>query len=230
MRYVMIPNTDSILRWMGVLAALLIISASAFADSTTTTASSTTSTTEKIDYNKVTCFSDTECTPPMRGPPYCTGNTAVRDVTYGACENPGTEESKCVQQTNTTVIAECGNSLRCQNGRCASQGAQSPPETVAEAATLSIETTTTQPAEADLTPLPPTIPTTLAPPAASEAQPGNTTPTLIWALLFAILALLILAAIATSTLILYLLYKRMIKAPQYKGSAIYSSGKKSTLR
>ena len=216
------------------LWALAVLPMPSCAENATTTTSSTTTTTEAVDYNLVTCFSDAGCMMPMRGPPYCQNNAVVRDVKYGACENSGTEGSRCVQKTNVTIISECTEGQRCQGNKCVSDEAQSPPDTVAEVSTT--ETTTTLKAETGQ--ISSTTSTTSIPPTSSTAQPmnqteavqpQNTAPSLVLAFLFVVLAFLILAAIATTVLICYFVYKRKANAPQEKRSAIFSNGKKSAL-
>ena len=225
----------SILICLGFLAVLAIVSVQASAVATSSTSSTSTSTTEPIDYNLVTCFTDKGCMMPLRGPPYCLNGAAVRDVRYGSCEDGGTLQSRCVQKTNVTVLAECAGGQRCQGGRCVADDAQSPQDIVVDVSTT--ETSTTFKAQAG-----PSSPvqssttlittTTMAAPSVNQTlavQTSSPSSNLVWVVLFVVLALLILAAAATAALLVYFVYKKRQDAPQGNRSAIHSNSRRSAL-
>jgi cobalamin biosynthesis Mg chelatase CobN len=158
----------------------------------------------------------------------------VRDVTYGICENPLTEESRCVKSTNTTTIQECGDGRECQKGRCISLETSSAAEAPVQQTQEPEDMQTTSTSLESPQPSQQTVPTTVIAQTTSSTQPdtnkqadqpksGNSL--FLWVIMTVVLTLLILIAVVAAALALYLVYKRRIRSPEGNKRTMFSSAK-----
>ncbi len=63
-----------------------------------------------------TCTSNAQCNPPTTSAPFCQGNDVYVSKSNPFCQNPGSQNSRCVSQDQLQLVQHCA--FNCTNGQC----------------------------------------------------------------------------------------------------------------